>query len=269
MRANTLAIRQAPEYSCHEGTQTVTFRSPSHALAFMREHASTYNERRDDIDEKSSLSWYGLGAQQSLREFYDTGRHNLMADLALKTAATMPAARKVAGRARPAVTGGAWNVPAVIIGLPVAARIRPRTRLAPIHLHFITFMGSVSDAMSIIPAAVKLARAMNAYALAGGQVLAKVTAIALHDADGIARSASTVHFSATDLASTVLALSPAFHRGVQIPMRQAMSVRNHDSLRRPVNWFPNSYDLTSNAGAIAKQFEAACEALKISSTEVQ
>jgi hypothetical protein len=232
------------------------FRSVAHAIAFQATHCP-----RDGHEPRPFNAHYGLGAQ-TFNDYLKS--HNATHALALtrKAIAEMKAPVRTFSRPVATITGGHWDVPSVLANLPLAARARVRTKLAPINLHFVTWYGSISDIAPIFPLAARLAQAINTYTIAGGIVTLRVTAIAEGQDQKFAKVASSVNVVTSNLSEVATALSPTFHRVTQIPLRQVIQ-HGYSSLPQTGNFIPGARELIGPQEKLVAAFEKAISDLKI------
>lgn len=167
MRDNTAAIIASPEYTILQNPKgekyhSLKYPSVSAAHSMVKAHARTENE----------YSWQnprfiGLNGQ-SLSDFDNTSK-STHAQTCLESAlAKLTENTRKPGDIRNTVTGGYWDVPSVIAGLPLAARSRTRTKLPPLNLKlWIAYSGSTNEA-EIAPLTAKIAKAIWDYIKAGG-----------------------------------------------------------------------------------------------------
>jgi hypothetical protein len=254
-------VRSQPEFSVDDkGCGWLKFPSVAAAIAFHAKFARNPNER--DYEPAPFDEHYGLGAQ-TFADYLESrvAKHPL--ELTVKARASMQEPRKTYDKPVATVTGAVWNIPAVLQNLPLAARSRIRTKLAPIHLHFVTWYGSISDIAPIFPLAARLASAINAYIIAGGVCTLRVTAIAESQDSMFSRHvASSVNVQTSNLGEIATALSPTFHRVTQIPLRQCMQ-GGYASLPRAANFIPGARELLGPKSALVAAFEKAITDLKI------
>src|SRR3954470_13259847 len=121
MRANTSAIQDLPGFSIIEHPKMgkwarVQFSSVRASHDASREFARTKNERAWS---SAGSDWQGLG-EQSLADFDRSGIAQKPLALVQSASAKMP--KKATRMANPhaAMTGGYWDTPSVLAGLPLA-----------------------------------------------------------------------------------------------------------------------------------------------------
>lgn len=252
-----IITQQQPEFSTDaKGIGWLKFRSPAHAIAFQ----SQYAPLRDGQDTASD--WTGL-VGQSFSDYLESRVAKHALSLTRKAFSAIQDPRKTFSRPIASITGGYWSVPDVVQNIPLAARMRVRTKLAPVNLHFVTWYGSISDIAPIFPLAARLAHAIHAYTMAGGAVTLRVTAIADADDSQFTKVASSVSVPTSSLAEIATALSPTFHRCSQIPLRQCMQTV-YASLPRTSNFIPGARELLGPKQALVAAFEKAIFDLKLS-----
>lgn len=256
-------VRAQPEYFIDDEKRIgwLKFPSVASAIAFHTKFARNVGQGADMSLSSMGKEWHGLG-KQTLGQYLDSRVAQHALDLTLAARAAMQQPQMTYSRPTAAITGAVWDVPSVIQNLPLAARRRVRTKLAPINLHFVTWYGSISDIGPVFLLAARLACAINAYTIAGGVVTLRVTAIAEGDDSTYARVASSVNVQTSSLAEIATALSPTFHRVTQIPLRQCMQ-RGYASLPRSPNFIPGARELLGPKQALVAAFEKAISDLKI------
>lgn len=251
-------VRVQPEFSLDaKGTGWLKFRSVAHAIQFQKDYAN--EEKRPDRSYMDD--WNGLG-EQPFSDYLATHTATHPLKLTLAARAQMTAPPMTYNRPTAAITGGLWDNVSVIQNLPLAARRRVRTKLAPVNLHFVTWYGSISDIAPIFPLTARLSAAINAYIIAGGAVTLRVTGIAEGEDADFRHVASSVNVQTASLAEIATALSPTFHRVTQIPLRQCMQ-RGYASLPRTANFIPGARELLGPKAALVAAFEKAIADLKI------
>lgn len=256
MPYNYSTVREQPEFSTDaKRVGWLKFPSVAAAIAFQVKHA------RDARDDPSDPDWSGLQAQ-SFRDYLDSRVASHALKLTQTARAAMQDPKRTFNRPTAAITGACWDVSSVVQNLPLAARVRVRTKLAPVHLHFVTWYGSISDIAPVFPLAARLASAIHTYILAGGVVTLRVTAIAESDDPTFTKVASSVNVVTSSLAEIATGLSPTFHRVTQIPLRQCMQ-RGYSGLPRSANFIPGARELLGPKSALVAAFEKAIADLKI------
>ena len=265
MRTNTKALTTDPRFSPREDWGVLKFQNPREAHRASVEWARTPNEENWAGDE-----WIGLG-QQTKSDFDASG-------IALKPRNLMKAAianlvRKPtkAGKSAPALVGGAWNTPAVLAGLPLAAIARQRTKLPPLRIGLaISYSASVRDE-TLAPIFAKLSRAIWDYTLAGGSVDLTVYACGKLRRSSLGLKGLIVEcrVPTQDIAQLSLGLSSVFFRAVAGPLMTAASCAEDDSIRIPD---PSEIPLPpgtifmggrTHTGDIGASLDATLKALKI------
>lgn len=271
MRANTRALLSDPRFSVRDfGPKgkwgMLSFSSPREALEASKQHARTENEKIWHGDPK----WQGLGAQ-SLESLDAAGiaEHPLAAIRAANAA--LPHKQSRPGIIQPSIAGGAWSIPAVLAGLPLAARSRARTKLAPLTINLVcAWSASVSDE-KLSPVFAKLGRALNDYTLAGGSVslfLHYIGFLRAGPIDSIRGAIIRMRAPTADLAQLSLGCSVAAFRAVSGPLITALSDSRRDTIAIPQaidNPIPASIYLggRTSTGDIGPSLASTLEALAI------
>jgi hypothetical protein len=232
MPANPIAreaIQNHPGYSHIPGQfARVLFPSTQSTIEFCLQYCNTDNERTWGTDSY----WIGLN-KQTLKSFHHShiAEHSL--SLMQKEQGKLPATLTKPGQVRASVTGGSWDIPAVLAGLPLSARQRQRTRLPPKEIRLAFFMSGGIDAESMAPLTAKIAHAIWQYTVAGG-------AVSLHIAFcGICRRTPEnglcveTRVNTADSASLAAALSPVFFRAVSGRIITAFSLTPDESIPPP------------------------------------
>lgn len=240
MRDNTAAIIAHKGFSLFETINPFSkkpekwaklfFPSIGETHAFAKKHARSDNENIW----LHSPSWCGL-ATQEIPDFDNTGIATYIRDLVISSEGKMP--HKLSKLANPhmAITGGYWDTPSVIAGLPLAARTRKRAKLPPrsIRLAFFMSAGIDSERMSALTA--KITRAIWEYTIAGGAVDLHVAYIGLarRTSTGACGIAIETRVNVSDVASIALAISPAMYRTICGPLQTAFSESARDGIPPP------------------------------------
>lgn len=229
MRSNTLAIRSLPQFSKVTGNDgkpwdKLVFPSVRELHQTVIDHARTKNEA-----EWTTGYFCGLESQP-LADFDSSGKANTAFDAFTAAVAKLPDIKR-AGTMRAAVSGSYWDVPSVLANLPLAARTRVKSRLAPVNFRIaLDFSGAV-DAKTVAPYTAKLARAIWDYQLAGG--VCTLTVLHLSDLSDHSRIYAETRVNTSDMAALSLALSPICARALAYALFSAASPRTRDHL--PMN----------------------------------
>ncbi len=232
MPANPIArktIQNHPGYSHIPGEfARILFPNTQSTIEFCLEYCNTENETTWGSDSY----WIGLNKQE-LSDFHKShiAEHSLA--LMQKEESKLPASLSKPGAVRASVTGGAWDIPSVLAGLPLSARQRVRTRLPAREIRLAFFMSGGIDAESMAPITAKIAHAIWQYILSGG-------AVSLHIAfcgqclrtpeNGLCVE---TRVNTADSASLSAALSPVFFRGVTGRIITAFSLTPDESIPPP------------------------------------
>lgn len=265
MRDNTRALMALPEFSKGMGTDNkpyglLRFNSVAHAHETCKKFARTENE----------LSWknpdfIGLNGQ-TLASFDSTLKANYPTECTKKAVASLEKICNRPGKIGAGVTGGYWDIPSLQAGLPLAARIKTRTKLAPKNIRIFCAYSGMIDADFMAPISAKIAKAIWDYTLEGGVVtLTVLSGGVINNSECGNRGIIETRVNATDISAISLALSPAYTRGISCAMVCALSDNRRDSL--PIirgQIIPNLHFMSG----IGKEIKAAADrviaALKIS-----
>lgn len=263
MRANTSAIIASPEFSVttqYGGkTARLYFPSVSSAHAYAITHARTQNER-SWINSSAFLGCKG----ETMPDVDKAGSAKYPLECVKKAIAGMEQKPTKPGAIRNTVSGGYWDIPSVLAGLPLAARSRIRTALPPLTLHIMVDFSAEVTAEFMAPITAKIAKALNNYTLAGGAVNLSLCSIAQTRNPQYRNLVIETRVNAADVASIAFAFSPVFLRGVIYPIEAALSLQDNDPLplvrTKPI---PNAYYLTGNLEDIQAAADSVLAALKI------
>lgn len=238
MRANTAAIHAHPSFTLFPAANNmgqwakITFPSIPATHAFAKAHARTPNEQWNARDS----NWLGL-ATQSREDFDRTGIATYIRDLVISSEGKMP--HKLSRLANPhaAVTGGYWDTPSVLAGLPLSARTRKRAKLPPknIKLAFFVSAGISAERMSALTA--KITRAIWEYTIAGGAVDLRVAYCGCAEQSSLGAKGICIetHVNSSDVAAIALSISPAMYRTICGPLQTAFSESTSDGIYPPGN----------------------------------
>ncbi len=242
MRDNTQAIIASPEFSLFPGADgrqwaRLRFHNTGACLRFSREHANTENEHAWGDNSR----WIGLETQ-SARDFYSTSIAQHSKTLVLKETGKLSDKPSRPGEFRAAVTGGFWDVPSVVAGLPLAARSRMRSKLPPKTIRIAASMSAGVTAETMARITAKIAHALWQYTIAGGAATLEVTYVGhITSSTGATGLAVETRVNASDVAALSAALSPVWFRAVTGRLMTATSESNRDSIYVPrENPIPNS-----------------------------
>lgn len=264
MRDNTAALMAIPEFSVQTGTDgapfgMLRFNSVSHAHEACKRYARTDNENG-----WKSPGFLGLG-DQTLHSFDTTGQSTRATELTKTAAAALPKIRNKPGKIGPAVTGGYWDIPSLQAGLPLAARAKQRTKLAPKNIRIFCAYSGMIDSEFMAPISARIAKAIWDYTLEGG-----VVTLTVFSGGQISNPACggqgiiETRANASDISAIALALSPAYMRGISCAMVCALSNTPHESIpiiRKQI--IPNAYFMSGIGREIEKAAAAVIEALQI------
>jgi len=180
-----------------------------------------------------SESWCGLGSQ-SIREFFSDGYSTEALSQFSESLAQVQAQKALGGRLTPSVAGGAWVIPLVLQSHPMASRIRPREKLVPLNIRLRIGAMAMTSSGDITTNGAKVARALWDYALAGGIV--SLTSIHVHgyykqSNRGTYGCLIETRIPLSSESDIALACTTPLYRAAAIPLMQALSPVDHDSLR--------------------------------------
>jgi hypothetical protein len=209
MRANTQALTQSPAASVIRGTDgreylRLSYPSVRACQQAALQHARTSNESLW----LSSPSWLGLG-EQSVADFDATGCAKESLKAVQNAAAKMAQRPTKSSRPHAAITGGFWDVPSVLQGLPLAARARQRTKLPPRNIKLGISISADVDAAQMSALTVQLARAIWDYTLAGGAVRLSIGDFSKVRNSPYAGAMVECQVNCADVAALATVLSPA------------------------------------------------------------
>lgn len=221
-------LSQTREYSTVQfGAQTYgkfSFASPSDAARFARENCRTPGYTSSWLNNYERV----LGTVQTLKDFDQTSIAKESLRLTQAASAQMPKRASIMANPHAAITGGYWDTPSVLAGLPLAARTRKRTKLVPKRIHIAFYMSGGITTESMAPETAKIARAIWDYTLAGGAVDLTISHISGTTAHHITGIITETRVNCADVASLSLALSPTFFRLVHRPQSAAMALVKMD-----------------------------------------
>ena len=263
MRANTSALLALPEHSIMTNPNgdkyhLLKFHSILSAHAAVISHARTENE-----DSCKCPSFIGLNGQ-TLSDL-DTTSRSIYAQQCLESAiAAMTTPAKKPGEIRNTVTGGFWDIPSVIAGLPLAARSRVRTKLPPVNLRLWIAYSGYTDEKEIAPLTAKIARALWDYIKAGGIAnLSVITGCRIRN-DTTKTAIIETRVNTSDISALAFALSPVYMRAISCALLCAMSDKPQDSLPMiKEDFLPGLIPLSNFSGSLSAGADKALAALKI------
>jgi len=263
MRANTSALLAIPEHSLQtnpKGAKYHLLKFPSilSAHAAVISHARTENESSWKVP-----SFIGLNGQ-TLSDLDKTSRSIYAQQCLESSIAAMTTPAKKPGEVRNTVTGGFWDIPSVIAGLPLAARSRVRTKLPPINLKLWIAYSGCTNEKDIAPLTAKIAKALWDYIKAGGIAnLSIITGCRIRN-DNAETAIIETRVNTSDISALALALSPVYMRTISAALLCALSDKPHDSL--PLikeDFLPGLIPLSNFSGSLKAGAERALAALKI------
>lgn len=234
MRDNTAAIHAAPEFSVIDNGKEkwglLKFMNPGACHRFYKAHARTQNET---VWTDSRASWIGLN-EQSKESFHQSGVSDHCKTLVMAASGKLSDKPSRPGEFRPAVTGGFWDAPSVIAGLPLAARNRIRAKLPPKTIRVCLSMSAGVNAEDMAKITAKIAHAIWQYTIAGGAVTLDIAfagkACASSKATGLIVQ---TRVNASDVAGLATVFSPVWFRAVAGPLMTAFSEEARDSIPIP------------------------------------
>jgi hypothetical protein len=113
--------------------------------------------------------WAGAGSQ-SFPDILSTGHATEPMRLFQEANAKLHSSHTLGGGLIAATCGGVWDIPSVIQGLPLSARVKPRTALPPKNLRVHMGISAGTRPETLAEAGAIVARALWDYALKGGVV---------------------------------------------------------------------------------------------------
>lgn len=270
MRENTQALRADSAFSVITGTDGLKWgklvcSSPRDAHNFARKYARTPNESQWTTYPR----WIGLDTQ-AFPDFEETGIAHYPRSQVEASKADLPASSFRPSQSRAAVTGALWDVPAVLANIPLAARTRVRTKIAPVNLKISFAYSGMIDEKEITPRIAKLARAIWGYTMKGGAVTLTVYNTCLFSGNygklfpsDIKGLIVETKVNAADVAALALATSPAFFRSIAAPLQSACSLQNGDMLYPHETPLPGVIQASGISQRIHEALDKAIEALRI------
>ena len=234
MRDNTAAILAHPGFSLftHKSEKWAKLAFPS--IRACHEFAKKHARKPDVTGWFHSESWCGLETQ-SFADFDQTGIATYIRDLVSSTESKMPHRLTRLAEPRAAITGGYWDTPAVLAGIPLAARQRVRAKLPPKSVRLAFFMSAGLNSTEMSKLTAKITRAIWEYTLAGGAVDLKVAYIGLSRATSTGAKGIAIEtaVNVSDIAAVALSLSPAMYRTICGPLQTAFSEYDQDPISPP------------------------------------
>lgn len=182
------------------------------AQPLLRDVWARHDERHN------SDSWCGL-AGQAFEDLIHTGKGSNATQAFNKATAKLQAEKLAVGGAPiPALSGGAWVIPAYLSGNPLCARIRPRSKLPHKDFRFSLQCSAYVDQTELGAIGATIARAIWEYVMAGG-----TCSLTMYYTYGFTKAAPEsgaqaicfeVNIPISGVTSIALALSTAFYRPV-------------------------------------------------------
>ena len=237
MRANTQALISLPNYSEFDETPSrkwalLQFPSIETLLAHSVAHARTDNELLNALDDPHFTGIY----PQTRTDLEKTSlAKTALAELE-KARASFPQKHTRPGDFRATVTGGFWDTPSVIAGLPLAARSRTRSKLPPKDIRIALSLSASVETKDVYKVSAQIVRAIHEYILAGGVVNLTVYHTAQFEkksSRGTIGAAVCARVNTANLASLALAISPTMTRLVTGPLITALSDAQGDGRYPP------------------------------------
>jgi hypothetical protein len=142
------------------------------AELFRKAHAETNDAGKrmaKFIHDEGSSTWTGFG-KQTPEDFIRSGISASAHEEFTRAVAKLHADRFTPGTLKPAITGGAWIVPLLYAGNPMAARLRERNRLPPLNLELSVTLMAGTPWESLTRSLAPIAHAAWEYLQQGGVV---------------------------------------------------------------------------------------------------
>lgn len=262
MRENTAKLNALPNLSFYEAPDygkwaKLHFSSLSNMHRASCEFARTSNENIG----RNSPDWLGLD-KQTRASYEQTGICDYSLALVKKAADAMTKQYSRLAEPHAAVTGGFWDTPSVLANIPLAARTRRRSRLAPKSIKIGYFMSCSLDAPAMATLAARISRAIWDYTIAGGAVTLTVAHVGrVTSSTGAKGLTVETLVNTSDVSAVATALSPAFFRIDGGCLMQAFSDRYSDSISCPYT-SPLPSDYLYMGGAHTASIKAAEEIIK-------
>lgn len=239
------------------------FNSPREAHITCAEYGRHSGAFEDDS------KWNGL---ESIRfpEFDSTGLAPHITARVQSAVANMPENKSKPGTIRPAVVGAIYSIPDLMAGVPTPARIRTRTKLAPISIRLaVSFSWTITNEQ-MAPLCARLARAIWNYTQSGGVVTLTTYFMGGYrtpNNKGHKGGIIETRVNAADIQGIALALSPTFGRAIAWPMVSTLSGEHGDGLpiirSTPLGTAPDLYYVTGTTGEGVKALEAVLARMEI------
>ena len=222
------------------------------------------NARTENEDSWKRPSFIGLNGQ-TLADLDKTGRSIYAQQCLESSLARMTTPAKKPGEVRNTVTGGFWDIPSVIAGLPLAARSRVRTKLPPINLKLWVAYSGYTNEKDIAPLTAKIAKALWDYIKAGGIAnLSIITGCRIRN-DKAEIAVIETRVNTSDISALAFALSPVYMRTISAALLCALSDKPEDSLPMiKEDFLPGLIPLSNFSGSLSEGADKALAALKIS-----
>lgn len=240
MRQNTIDLRALPQFSTYDNKGEkwgkLSFPSVRACHDASRTHARTSNE---SIWHGAGAEWLGL-AKQSIPDFDKTGIATEPLRQLQDAQTKLPKQHTRLAQPHAAVTGGYWDTPSVLAGLPLSARTRKRAKLPPkdVKIAFFVSGGISAEAMAAITA--KIAHAIWDYTLEGGAVNFSVAycgqthrSYSSHPTEEYSGFCVEFKVNCSDTATMALGLSPTMCRAVGYPLICALTEADRNGIPSP------------------------------------
>lgn len=228
MRQNTRDLIALPNYSQFAETEKrqwsmLRFNSTKDLIEASAKYARTNNEIL--LSGVSDPHFAGI-YPQTIPDLAETHIAKTALQKLETALAAFPDRKTRPGDFRAAITGGFWDTPSVIAGLPLAARTRVRTKLPPRDLRISFSLSAMIDADDVYKVSARMVKAIHNYILAGGIVNLTVFNTAEFDSgpsNGTIGAVIATKINTADLASLALSISPTMHRHIAGPLITALA----------------------------------------------
>jgi hypothetical protein len=211
------------------------FTSPEQCISWCNAQPLIYEAWAANKTRHQAPAWEGLAGQDFL-DLIKTGRGtNATASFNKAQAKLKTNKLAIGGAPVPALTGGAWVIPAYLSGNPLCARTRPRAKLPHRDFRFSLQCSAWVDQAELGSIGATIARAIWDYTLAGGTC--SLTMFYTYGfgikapENGAEAVCFEVNIPISGITSIALALSTAFYRPVLMnAVSYAISPKNADSI---------------------------------------
>lgn len=234
MRDNTAKLNALPNLSFYTAKGYGKWAKLHYSsLPNMHRASCTYARTTNETIGQNSEHWLGL-ENQTRSSYEQTGICEYSLGLVKKNADAMAKHYSRLAEPHAAITGGYWDTPSVLANIPLAARTRKRSRLAPKSIKIGYFMSCSISAADMAVLAARISRAIWDYTIAGGAVTLTVAHVGrVTSSTGAVGLTVETLVNTSDVSAVATALSPAFFRIDGGCLMQAFSDHRSDSIGCP------------------------------------